>query len=74
MIFQGANPTLGVGSLSELEFYNYLFGLDYIGVSFKLKMGGRSLEELSPGERGIVLLSVMLSRLFIAIWIRINMP
>lgn len=38
------------------DFYNYLFGLDYVGVSFKLKMGGRDLEELSPGERGIVLL------------------
>ena len=38
------------------EFYNYLYGLDYIGVSFRLKMGHRNLEELSPGERGIVLL------------------
>ena len=37
-------------------FYNYLYELDYLGVSFKLKMGGRNLEELSPGERGIVLL------------------
>lgn len=37
-------------------FYNYLYGLDYLDVSFKLKMGGRDLEELSPGERGIVLL------------------
>jgi len=36
--------------------YAALHNLDYIGVSFKLKMGGRSLEELSPGERGIVLL------------------
>lgn len=42
--------------VNKLEFYNYLFGLNYIGVSFNLKMGGRSLEELSPGERGIVLL------------------
>ena len=33
-----------------------LFRSSYIGVSFKLKMGGHSLEELSPGERGIVLL------------------
>lgn len=41
---------------NKAEFYNYLFGLSYIGVSFKLKMGGHSLEELSPGERGIVLL------------------
>lgn len=38
------------------EFYDYIFGLKYVGVNFKLKMGRRSLEELSPGERGIVLL------------------
>lgn len=38
------------------EFYDFIYGLEYIGVSFKLKMGNRSLEELSPGERGIVLL------------------
>lgn len=36
--------------------YNYLFGLEYADVLFKLKMAGRDLEELSPGERGIVLL------------------
>lgn len=36
--------------------YDYMFGLGYIGVSFKLKMGNRDLAELSPGERGIVLL------------------
>lgn len=38
------------------EFYDFIFGLKYISVNFKLKMGRRSLEELSPGERGIVLL------------------
>lgn len=37
-------------------FYDFLFGLSYIGVNFKLKMGNRNLNELSPGERGIVLL------------------
>jgi len=37
-------------------FYEYLYGLDYLGVSFKLKVGERNLDELSPGERGIVLL------------------
>ena len=37
-------------------FYNYLFSLEYIGVDFKLKVGSRELSELSPGERGIVLL------------------
>jgi len=38
------------------EFYNRLFNLEYINVAFKLKVGERSLEELSPGELGIVLL------------------
>ena len=36
------------------EFYEFIFGLIYIGVDFKLRMGIRSLDELSPGERGIV--------------------
>ena len=42
--------------LDRQGFYDFIYGLDYIGVSFKLKMGGRNLNELSPGERGIVLL------------------
>ncbi len=37
-------------------FYRNLFGLDYIGVEFNLNYSGRDLKELSPGERGIVLL------------------
>lgn len=38
------------------EFYRLLTNLDYVNVEYSLKMGGRSLKELSPGERGIVLL------------------
>lgn len=38
------------------DFYDLIFGLDYIDVNFRLKMGERNLAELSPGERGIVLL------------------
>jgi len=37
-------------------FFNRLFGLEYIDVAFKLRVGDRDLEELSPGELGIVLL------------------
>lgn len=40
----------------KMELYRLLYNLEYVGTSYKLKMGGRSLEELSPGERGIVLL------------------
>ena len=36
--------------------YQLLCNLDYIGVTYNLKVGEASLQELSPGERGIVLL------------------
>lgn len=38
------------------EFYDFLSELQYLKVNFQLSMGGKSLKELSPGERGIVLL------------------
>ena len=38
------------------DFYAKLWGLEYIDAQYSLKMGGRTLDELSPGERGIVLL------------------
>lgn len=41
---------------SKAEFYDKLFGMDYVGVEFNLNYSGRDLRELSPGERGIVLL------------------
>lgn len=36
--------------------YDYLFGLDYIENEFDLKVGEKDLDQLSPGERGAVLL------------------
>ena len=40
----------------RLAFYNYISGLEYLDVGFSLKMGEKDLEQLSPGEKGIVLL------------------
>ena len=37
-------------------FYNYLYSLDYLKVEYKLKLGNRDMEQLSPGEKGILLL------------------
>lgn len=37
-------------------FYEYLFFLDYLDINFVLKLGGRPLQNLSAGEKGIVLL------------------
>lgn len=38
------------------ELYNYIFSLDYITPQFKLKQDNKELDQLSPGERGALLL------------------
>jgi hypothetical protein len=37
-------------------FYDYVFSLDYIKPKYELKLGGKVLGQLSPGERGALLL------------------
>jgi hypothetical protein len=39
-----------------LELYNFIFSLDYIAPRYALRMGSKALSELSPGERGTLLL------------------
>lgn len=41
---------------NKQEFYQLICNLDYIDIVYSLKVGALSLQELSPGERGIVLL------------------
>lgn len=43
------------------SYYDELFGLSYLEVDYQMTMGGKSLTELSPGERGIVLLMFYLA-------------
>lgn len=38
------------------EFYNFLFSLEYLTPSYDLRQDGKSLDQLSPGEKGAVLL------------------
>ncbi len=38
------------------ELYDYLFSFDYLGTKYDLKVDGKDLSELSPGERGGLLL------------------
>lgn len=38
------------------EFYDFLFSLEYLTPSYDLKQDGKSLDQLSPGEKGAVLL------------------
>lgn len=41
---------------SVLDLYTYLFNIDYLEPEYKLKLGDKNLSELSPGERGALLL------------------
>lgn len=43
-----------IESLSE--FYAYLFSLSYLDYNYQLRQGGKPLDQLSPGERGALLL------------------
>ncbi|WP_282016032.1 TrlF family AAA-like ATPase [Marinifilum flexuosum] len=43
--------------VSEIkEFYSYLFSLKFLDYNYQLKQGDKNLEQLSPGERGALLL------------------
>jgi len=41
---------------SPVDFYDYLFGFDYLQTKYDLMVDGKDLSELSPGERGGLLL------------------
>ncbi len=39
-----------------LAFYNYLFSINYLEPSYELKLGDKHITELSPGEKGAMLI------------------
>lgn len=45
-----------VGSATPEALYDFVFGLQYMRPRFELKWGGKPLHQLSPGERGTLLL------------------
>lgn len=38
------------------ELYDFLFSLDYVSPKYELRLGDKNLNELSPGEKGLLLL------------------
>jgi ABC-type lipoprotein export system ATPase subunit len=44
------------GQRTVRELYDYLFGFEYLDTKYDLKVDGKDLSELSPGERGGLLL------------------
>ena len=45
---------------SKQELYDYIYSMDYVVPFFQLKMNGKLLSSLSPGERGALLLLLYL--------------
>jgi ABC-type lipoprotein export system ATPase subunit len=43
-------------AVSTIELYDFLYGLPYLQPEYELQMADKELAELSPGERGIILL------------------
>ncbi len=44
------------GGFTAQNFYDFLFNMDYYEPTYQLKLGKKKLNELSPGERGALLL------------------
>lgn len=38
------------------DLYDYVFSLEYLSSRYELRLGGKNLNELSPGEKGLLLL------------------
>ena len=47
---------IGEVTKERRELYNYVYGLDFIEPYYDLRQKGKSLEQLSPGEKGALLL------------------
>ena len=50
----------GTSKLSRVELYDWLFSVEHIELSYKIRYSGTELEHLSPGTRGIALLVLYL--------------
>ena len=54
---QGGSPRDVAEQVNDIPaLYNYLFSLEFLDNNYKLKQGDKDLEQLSPGERGALLL------------------
>ncbi|MBN4046977.1 DNA repair protein [bacterium AH-315-P13] len=51
------NPFNQIKSAKRLQdLYDYIYGLDYLNEKYELKFANKSIEQLSPGERGAALI------------------
>ena len=55
-IYDGENIQKGDQLSDVKEFYDFLFSMDYLSPKYELRLGNKNLNELSPGEKGLLLL------------------
>jgi predicted ATPase len=55
-IHDGAPMNISDQAHNVKELYDFLFSLDYIDARYELRLSGKNLNELSPGEKGLLLL------------------
>ena len=55
-IHDGAEMAIKDQITDVKEFYDYLFSLDFLSAKYELRLGDKNLNELSPGEKGLLLL------------------
>lgn len=55
---EGFDPSISIADQASdaKALYDYLFSLDYLSSRYELRLGGKNLNELSPGEKGLLLL------------------
>lgn len=55
-IYEGEQLSI-VDQVNDIkDFYNFLFSFDYFSAKYELRLGDKNLNELSPGEKGLLLL------------------
>lgn len=54
--YEGKNNPIGEQIIQIKEFYNFIFSFAYFLPKYELRLGDKNLNELSPGEKGLLLL------------------
>ncbi len=54
--YEGSPISIREQVMDNKEFYDFMFSLEYFSAKYELRLGGKNLNELSPGEKGLLLL------------------
>lgn len=55
-VYDGKSLSIKEQVSDTKDFYDFIFSLGYFSAKYELRLGGKNLNELSPGEKGLLLL------------------